>query len=72
MMDRIKGLTVALDQDYREDDAQGIINAIKLIKGVANVAPIQSHGEDFINRQQIKTEIAGEIQRIMNKLFGPL
>lgn len=72
MTERIKGLTVALDQDYREDDVQGIIDAIKLIKGVANVTPIPSSAEDFINRQQIKMEMAEEIQRIMNKLFGPL
>ena len=69
MTDRIKGLTVALDQDYREDDVQGIINAIKLIKGVANVAPIQSHAEDFINRQRIRADLAEKLQQLIDGIL---
>ena len=37
MTDRIKGLTVTLDPNIREDDAQAIIDAVSMIKGVANV-----------------------------------
>ena len=37
MTDRFNCLTVVLDHDIREDDAQGMINAIKHIKGVISV-----------------------------------
>ena len=37
MSDRTMSLTVVLDKDYRVDDAESIINAIKMIKGVGTV-----------------------------------
>jgi hypothetical protein len=39
MTDRIKGFTVALDRDYRDDDVEVIANAIRMIKGVVAVEP---------------------------------
>ena len=44
MTDRIKGLTVVFDKEYRDDDAESIINAIKMVKGVGDV---QSHVADM-------------------------
>lgn len=47
MTERLNALTVVLSQDIREDDAQAIIDAIKMIRGVAsvegNVVDINSH-----------------------------
>lgn len=47
MSDHTVVLTVVLDKDYRVDDADPIINAIKMIKGVADVkadvADINTH-----------------------------
>lgn len=37
MTDRIQGLTVALDRDYRDDDVEAIVNAILMVKGVKGV-----------------------------------
>ena len=37
MTDRLNALTVSLDRDIREDDAEVIINAIKAIRGVNGV-----------------------------------
>ncbi len=37
MTDRYNALIVALDRDIRDDDAEFIINAIKAIRGVADV-----------------------------------
>ncbi|MFA5423138.1 MAG: hypothetical protein WC374_04715 [Phycisphaerae bacterium] len=38
MTNRVKTLTVILDKEYREDDAEAtIINAISMIKGVMHV-----------------------------------
>jgi hypothetical protein len=47
MSDRTVVLTVVLDQNYRVDDAENIMNAIRMIKGVinvkANVTDIETH-----------------------------
>ena len=47
MSDHTIVLTVVLDQNYRVDDAQNIMDAIKMIKGIlsvkANVANIEAY-----------------------------
>jgi len=49
MSDRTKCLIVVLDKDYRiEDDAQPIINAIKMVKGVVDVTPNISSSETYL------------------------
>ena len=41
MTDRHAGYVVALAKDIREDDAQeGVLNAIRMIKGVVSVEPV--------------------------------
>lgn len=37
MTDRLTGCRVVFDQDIREDDAEHILNAIRMIRGVAGV-----------------------------------
>ena len=36
MSDRIKGLTVTLKDNFHDDDAQGVIDAIRLLRGVVS------------------------------------
>jgi hypothetical protein len=57
MTDRIKGLTIALDRDYRDDDVDAIVNAIMMIKGVLSVKKSVATSEDWINRIQIRADI---------------
>lgn len=40
MTDRHAGYLVTLDADIREDDAQAILSAIGMVKGVGSVEPI--------------------------------
>jgi len=40
MTDRHAGYVVVLAEDVREDDAEGILNAIRMIRGVASAEPI--------------------------------
>ena len=37
MTDRVKALTVALEQDTRDDDVEGLIDAIRRLRGVLAV-----------------------------------
>lgn len=57
MTDRIKGFTVTLEKDIREDDVEVITQAISMIKGVANVEPSISTIEDQFARQRVKSEL---------------
>ena len=42
MTDRHSGYVVSLDHDIREDDAEAVLNALKMIKGVLSVSPVMS------------------------------
>lgn len=42
MTDRHTGYVVVLDADMREDGAQDLISAIRMVKGVQQVTPIVS------------------------------
>jgi hypothetical protein len=64
-MDRIKGLVVTLDQDYKDEDIKSLIDAINMIKGVTNVDLVGSNIDDIINRNRIKNEF----QDKLNKMF---
>ena len=64
MTNRIKGLVVVFNNDIREDDAEELINVIKLLKGVIKVEPSIVNHEDFINRQRIKNEYKEKIWEV--------
>ena len=57
MTGRIKGFTVTLDKDIRIDDVQPLLDAVKMLKGVIDVTPSVSNGDDYINRMQIETDL---------------
>lgn len=39
MSDRVNSITIVLEKDIRDDDAQPLIDAIKQFKGVVSVSP---------------------------------
>lgn len=61
MTDRTISFLVTLDKDYRTDDAEFIINAIKMIKGVLNVECNIFSLEDDMKRQAIKNQLKKKI-----------
>lgn len=65
MTDRFNALTVVLDKEIREDDAQAIISAISQLRGVAsvqgNVADMNSH----IAKEQALYKLRGEIMDVL-------
>lgn len=70
MTQRVKGLTVAFEADFREDDIEHIIAAIKLIKGVAGVEHVEADHNDFINRSRIKHEFGEKIFNLWADITG--
>lgn len=47
MTDRHTGYIVTLSEEIREDDAEAILNALRMVKHVISVDPIVADGSDF-------------------------
>lgn len=65
MADLVKGLTVVLERDIRDDDAQAIISAIQQIRGVASVTPHITTGEDYFVARRTKLKIAERFTEVI-------
>jgi hypothetical protein len=66
---RVHALTVLLHDDIRDDDAQPLIDAIKMLKGVTDVQP---HVSDFSAvwamaeaKRQIRAELGETFYRLV-------
>lgn len=62
MTERVHSLTVVLDEPIREDDAGGIIDAIRRIRGVASVsaevADLKHYAAVEVARHELRKRIA--------------
>lgn len=65
MTDRYNALTVVLDRDVRSDDAESIISAIKMVKGVASVTPNVVDMTDHIAFVRAQSEIGRKIIEVI-------
>ncbi len=63
--DRLKGFVVALDHDMREDDAELVLNAIRMIKCVASVEPIKVGYDDHMNRDKVRCELQEKLREAL-------
>jgi hypothetical protein len=61
MTDRHEGYVVTLDKGIREDDAQAIINAIKMIKHVISVQPVTQDVQSIISYGRARHELTLKI-----------
>jgi len=66
MTDRLKGFVVTLETDVREDDAQEVISAIGLLKGVLRVDPVDAAG---VHDQILRTRIRHEYYEALRKIL---
>lgn len=65
MTDRLKGCWVAFDRDIREDDAEQMLNAIRMVKGVSAVDTSVANPNDWIARQRVRDEIGKKVLDIL-------
>lgn len=66
MTDRIAGITVTLQPNMREDDAESLMQAIRQLRGVVSV---QAHVADLAHHfavEQAKTEYMQRILKVLN------
>ena len=67
MTDRYTTLTVVLDREIREDDAEAIIGAIRMVKGVLRVKGNIPDIGHYAAVELAKSEIRKEIMDILYK-----
>ena len=69
MTDRIRHLTVVLDADYRDDDVKAIVEAIQMIRGVAQVEEHVVEAQDHLARIAVRSEIAADLHKAIERAF---
>jgi len=69
MTDRIRHLTVTLDEDMRDDDITLIVSAIEHVRGVANVLPNIVTCQDHLARQAVRAEVQERLHDAIESAF---
>jgi hypothetical protein len=65
MTTRLKGFTVMLDADIREDDAESIRHAILMIKRVQEVRPIETDSNDWMAYEKARRELREKLFEVL-------
>jgi hypothetical protein len=65
MTDRIIAYTVTLIREIRDDDAEAITNAIRMIKGVANVVPVVSDPNTYWAKDTARLELGKQLWAVL-------
>ena len=66
MTDRISHLTVALEHDVRADDVEYLVNAIRCLRGVADVKANVREGSTYADRQQLRYELREALWKVLD------
>jgi copper chaperone CopZ len=61
MADMYNAMVVVLEKDVRDDCADPIINAIRMIKGVQSVEPHVSEIDEFVVKSRTRREIEKKV-----------
>lgn len=70
MSDTIKGLTVTLRDGMRDDDAEHVINAIKMIVGVIAVDAHIEGVDHVMAMNQAKRQMQAKFQKVMDEIYS--
>lgn len=61
MTDRFHTLTVVLEHDIREDDAQALISAIGQLRGVLSVTGVVADLDSHMARERVRHELSQKL-----------
>jgi hypothetical protein len=67
MTDRFNTITVALEHDIRDDDAETLISAICQLKGVLSVSGNVSDSSAWCAEQRVRTELRKKLWSVLNE-----
>ncbi len=65
MSDRYIALTVLLEKPVKDEDAQGIINAIECLRGVMKVTPVVQEPQTAWAQESARRELGEQLMRIV-------
>jgi hypothetical protein len=65
MTDRHIAYTVLLKEPIREDDAESIIRALGMIKGVHKVTPVVQDVHQLFAYERIRTELGQKLWKVL-------
>ena len=65
MTDRYNTLTVVLEHEIREDDAEHLLNAIRMLKGVLSVSGNVSDMTDYMVKETAKFELKQKLFELL-------
>lgn len=65
MTDRYHSLTVTLEGDMRDDDAQQIIQSIAMIRGVLSVKPHVANITSHMAEERVRNELGQKILKVI-------
>jgi hypothetical protein len=68
MTARHAGYIVTLADDVREDDAEHIINALRMISGVVSVKPVTADLKMVMAREQAHAEVREKVLNLFKEL----
>jgi hypothetical protein len=64
---RLKGVVVAFDHDIREDDAEILISAIRMLRCVQGVQPIEATSDDWIVESRVRSDLEGRLLKMLRE-----
>lgn len=67
MTDRINAITVVLENDIRDDDAETILTAIRMVRGVLSATPNVSELSDHIAQERVRRELGDKILEVLHE-----
>ena len=70
MTDRYSGFVVVLDRNVREDDAEQIVEAIAMVKGVIAVKPHIAEIAEVIAQERVRQELVSRLWDVLNAKKG--
>lgn len=68
MTTRHSGYQIILSDDIREDDAEALIGALYMIKGVSKVVPMEASYEDVLARDRRDEVWRTEIRDLLDRM----
>lgn len=70
MTTRLKGVVVLFEQDIREDDAEKILEAIRCLRNVADVRPVEAGIGDWMAAERARQELGLKLLEVLRKPPG--
>lgn len=67
MTDRYNAFTVVLDRDIRDDDAESIITAIRMVRGVLSVDPVVADTASWVAENRVRRDIETRIYKALRE-----